>query len=51
MVLCLEGSVVFTPHGKNQCRNPENITNVLICRVHRLGDARLNPQTTKMHVF
>jgi len=30
MALCLEGSVIFTRHGKNQCRNLVNVTNVLI---------------------
>jgi len=30
MALCLEGSVIFTPHRKNQCGNLVNITNVLI---------------------
>jgi len=30
MVLCLEGSVIFMPHRKNQRGNPVNITNVLI---------------------
>jgi len=30
MALCLEGSVLFTQHGKNLCRNPINVTNVLI---------------------
>ena len=30
MALYLEGSVVFTPHRKNQCGNLVNVTNVLI---------------------
>ena len=53
MALCLEGSVIFTPHGKNQCGNPVNITNVLIWAntkcIHAYGEITLGEFATLGH--
>ena len=50
MALCLEDSVIFTPHGKNQCRNLVNVQNLMFGD-HLLGcsDGRHGPMRIRQH--